>query len=84
MTRKRIRYRFHRFIQQFGDCKAAVCNLQLKYLMTLEMLLPALYSERFRVTDHKARQVTIVVTGNGGIQCSSGTEEEERAEEVRR
>nr|AAO47335.1 tyrosine kinase jak2b [Tetraodon fluviatilis] len=75
VTRKRIRYRFHRFIQQFGECKVAVGNLKLKYLMSLEMLLPSLYSERFRVTDRKGRQVAIVVTGNGGIQRSMGTEE---------
>lgn len=81
MTRKRIRYRFRKFIQQFSECKAAVCNLKLKYLMSLEMLLPSLYSERFQVTDRQARQVTIVVTGNSGIQCSKGPEE--GAEEVR-
>lgn len=83
VTRKRIRYRFYKFIQQFSECKAAVCNLKLKYLMSLEMLLPSLYSERFRVTDRKGRQFTIVVTGNGGIQRSQGTEEGAE-EEVRR
>lgn len=77
LTRKRIRYRFSRFIQQFSECKATVTNLKLKYLMSLEMLLPSLYSERFRVTDLSAREVTIMVTGNGGIQWSKGSEEEE-------
>uniref|UniRef100_A0A7N8XQR8 Tyrosine-protein kinase n=1 Tax=Mastacembelus armatus TaxID=205130 RepID=A0A7N8XQR8_9TELE len=81
LTRKRIRYRFKRFIQQFRECKATVCNLKLKYLMSLEMLLPSLYSERFQVTDLSAREVTIVVTGNKGIQWSKGKEEGE--EEVR-
>uniref|UniRef100_A0A671XZ75 Tyrosine-protein kinase n=1 Tax=Sparus aurata TaxID=8175 RepID=A0A671XZ75_SPAAU len=48
LTRKRIRYRFKKFIQQFSECKATVCNLKLKYLMSLETLLPSLYSERFQ------------------------------------
>uniref|UniRef100_A0A8C7Z4V4 Tyrosine-protein kinase n=1 Tax=Oryzias sinensis TaxID=183150 RepID=A0A8C7Z4V4_9TELE len=46
LTRKRIRFRFRRFIQQFGECKATICNLKLKYLMNLEMLLPSLYTEQ--------------------------------------
>ncbi|XP_056287925.1 tyrosine-protein kinase JAK2a [Pseudoliparis swirei] len=81
LTRKRIRYRFKKFIQQFSDCKATVCNLRLKYLMSLEMLLPALFAERFQVADLSARKVTIVVTGDTGIQWSKGKEEEEEAEE---
>ncbi|KAM9820160.1 tyrosine-protein kinase JAK2a [Neosynchiropus ocellatus] len=76
LTRKRIRFRFRRFIRQFGECKATVCNLQLKYLMSLEVLLPSLYTERFQVTDLSAREVTIVVMGNTGIQWSEGAEEE--------
>lgn len=83
LTRKRIRYRFKKFIQQFTDCKATVCNLKLKYLMNLEGLLPCLYSERFQVTDLSAREVTIVVMADTGIQCSKGKEEDE-AQEVRR
>uniref|UniRef100_A0A8D3CVJ0 Tyrosine-protein kinase n=1 Tax=Scophthalmus maximus TaxID=52904 RepID=A0A8D3CVJ0_SCOMX len=60
-TRKRIRYRFKKFVQQFSECKATVCNLKLKYLMNLETLLPPLFSERFQVTDLSAREVTIVL-----------------------
>lgn len=82
VTRKRIRYRFSQFIRQFSECKASVVNLQLKYLMSLEMLLPRLYAERFGVAERNGRQLTIVVTGNGGIQRS--TAPEERGEEVRR
>lgn len=82
LTRKRIRYRFYKFIQQFSECKATICNLKLKYLMSLEMLLPSLYSERFQVTDLSACKVTIVVTGSSGIQWSKGREEE-GDEEVR-
>ncbi|KAM6901168.1 tyrosine-protein kinase JAK2a [Lycodopsis pacificus] len=77
LTRKRIRYRFKKFIQQFRECKATACNLKLKYLMSLEMLLPSLYSERFQVTDLSAHEVTIVVTGDTGVQWSKGKEEEE-------
>lgn len=80
LTRKRIRYRFKKFVQQFSECKATVCNLKLKYLMSLEMLLPSLYSERFQVTDLSAHEVTIIVMGNKGIQWSKG--KEEGAEEV--
>lgn len=50
--------------------------------MSLETLLPSLYSERFQVTDLSAREVTIVVMGNKGIQWSKG-KDEEGAEEVR-
>ncbi|XP_040915271.1 tyrosine-protein kinase JAK2a [Toxotes jaculatrix] len=83
LTRKRIRYRFKRFIQQFSECKATVCNLMLKYLMSLETLLPSLYSERFQVTDLSTREVTIVVMGNKGIQWSKGNEEEGAEEELK-
>ncbi|TKS84558.1 Tyrosine-protein kinase JAK2 [Collichthys lucidus] len=77
LTRKRIRYRFKKFVQQFSECKATVCNLKLKYLMSLEMLLPSLFSERF-----SPREVTIVVMGNKGILWSKGKEEEEGEEEL--
>lgn len=83
MTRKRIRYRFSQFIRQFSECKASVCNLKLKYLMSLEMLLPRLYAERFQVAERNGRRLAIVVTGNGGIQ-RSGAGPEEQGEEVRR
>lgn len=76
LTRRRIRYRFKKFIQQFSDCKATVCNLKLKYLISLEALLPSLYSERFQVTDLSGHEVTIVVMGNKGIQWSEGKEKE--------
>lgn len=82
LTRKRIRFRFKRFIQQFTELKATVCKLRLKYLMSLEILLPSLYSERFHVTDLSAHDVSIVVMGNKGIQWSKG--KTEGAEEVRR
>lgn len=82
LTRKRIRYRFRKFIQQFSECKATVCNLKLKYLMSLEMLLPSLYSEHFQVTDTSSNLVTIIVMGNKGIQWSKGKEEDRAEEEL--
>uniref|UniRef100_A0A1A8D010 Tyrosine-protein kinase n=1 Tax=Nothobranchius kadleci TaxID=1051664 RepID=A0A1A8D010_NOTKA len=81
LTRKRIRYRFKKFIQQFSECKATVCNLKLKYLISLEMLLPSFYSEHFQVTDLSSQEATIIVNGNKGILWRKGTEEE-GAEEV--
>uniref|UniRef100_A0A8C6W0N0 Tyrosine-protein kinase JAK2 n=1 Tax=Nothobranchius furzeri TaxID=105023 RepID=A0A8C6W0N0_NOTFU len=76
LTRKRIRYRFKKFIQQFSECKATVCNLKLKYLISLEMLLPSFYSEHFQVTDLSSQEATIIVNGNKGILWRKGTEEE--------
>ncbi|XP_074850965.1 tyrosine-protein kinase JAK2 isoform X2 [Carettochelys insculpta] len=78
LTRKRIRYRFRRFIQQFGQCRATARNLKLKYLINLESLQPAFYSEIFEVKEPCRSSpgdesfATIVVTGNSGIQCSRG------------
>uniref|UniRef100_A0A8C8MLR9 Tyrosine-protein kinase JAK2 n=1 Tax=Oncorhynchus tshawytscha TaxID=74940 RepID=A0A8C8MLR9_ONCTS len=76
VTRKRIRHRFKKFIQQFCQCNATARDLKLKYLANLEMLQPALYSECFRVTEPSAGEVTIVVTGNNGIQWSQGKDME--------
>uniref|UniRef100_A0AAQ5XNH4 Tyrosine-protein kinase n=1 Tax=Amphiprion ocellaris TaxID=80972 RepID=A0AAQ5XNH4_AMPOC len=75
LTRKRIRYRFRKFIQQFIECKTTVSNLKLKYLINLETLLPCLYSERFQVTNLSSQEVTIVVMGNKGIQRSKGKQD---------
>uniref|UniRef100_A0A8C0FIE4 Tyrosine-protein kinase n=1 Tax=Bubo bubo TaxID=30461 RepID=A0A8C0FIE4_BUBBB len=78
LTRKRIRYRFRKFIQQFGQCKASARNLKLKYLINLETLQSAFYSEVFEVKEPggdpsgEESFATIVITGNGGIQCSRG------------
>ncbi|XP_034048012.1 tyrosine-protein kinase JAK2a [Thalassophryne amazonica] len=83
LTRKRIRFRFKSFIKQFGECKTRVPDLKLKYLMTLETLLPSLYSEHFCVTDLSAREVTIIVTGNKGIQQSKGNEVEAKDKELK-
>ncbi|KAJ1218046.1 hypothetical protein NDU88_005632 [Pleurodeles waltl] len=82
LTRKRIRYRFRKFIQQFSQCKASARDLKLKYLINLETLQPAFYSERFEIKEPgrgpSGEEVftTIVVTGNGGIQWSRGKHKE--------
>lgn len=81
VTRKRIRHRFRKFIRQFSECKATVFDLKLKYLMSLESLLPSLYSEHFQVTRLSAHEV-IVVMGNKGIQYPK-RKEGSTAEEVR-
>ncbi|NP_001085288.3 janus kinase 2 isoform X2 [Xenopus laevis] len=78
LTRKRIRYRFRKFIQQFGQCQATARDLKLKYLINLETLQSAFYSECFEVKepgrDNSGGDIfaTIVVTGNSGIQFSKG------------
>ncbi|KAJ7986877.1 hypothetical protein DPEC_G00332960 [Dallia pectoralis] len=72
VTRKRIRHRFKKFIQHFSQSKATARDLKLKYLVNLETLQPAFYTERFRVTEPSVGEVTIVVTGNHGIQWSKG------------
>uniref|UniRef100_A0A8C0G910 Tyrosine-protein kinase n=1 Tax=Chelonoidis abingdonii TaxID=106734 RepID=A0A8C0G910_CHEAB len=73
LTRKRIRYRFRKFIQQFGQCKATARNLKLKYLINLESLQPAFYSEIFEVKEPCRGEesfATIIITGNGGIHIN--------------
>ncbi|XP_003782949.1 tyrosine-protein kinase JAK2 isoform X1 [Otolemur garnettii] len=82
LTRKRIRYRFRRFIQQFSQCKATARNLKLKYLINLETLQSAFYTEQFEVKEHgrgpSGEEIfaTIIITGNGGIQWSRGKHKE--------
>uniref|UniRef100_A0A452UTW1 Tyrosine-protein kinase n=1 Tax=Ursus maritimus TaxID=29073 RepID=A0A452UTW1_URSMA len=73
LTRKRIRYRFRRFIEQFSHCKATARNLKLKYLINLETLQSAFYTEQFEVKEPGSGPsgeeifATIIITGNGGI-----------------
>ncbi|KAM6964831.1 tyrosine-protein kinase JAK2 [Aplochiton taeniatus] len=68
LTRKRIRFRFKRFIQQFSHCRATARNLKLKYLISIESLEKAFYTEHFQVRDPLAGEVNVVVTANSGIQ----------------
>ncbi|CAG08108.1 unnamed protein product, partial [Tetraodon nigroviridis] len=48
LTRKRIRFRFKRFIQQFSQCRTTVRDLKLKYLISMESLEKAFYTETFQ------------------------------------
>ncbi|XP_035246500.1 tyrosine-protein kinase JAK2-like isoform X2 [Anguilla anguilla] len=86
VTRKRIRYRFKRFIQQFSQCKATARDLKLKYLINLESLQSlqsTLYSESFQVKEPAAGQVTIIVSGNNGIQwCRNKLKDSETDQEL--
>ncbi|KPP62855.1 tyrosine-protein kinase JAK2-like [Scleropages formosus] len=82
VTRKRIRYRFRKFVEQLNLCKVTARDLKLKYLINLESLQSAFYLERFQVKEPTIGQVTVIVTGNGGLQwtrdsqTASGSEKE--------
>ncbi|KAG9486732.1 hypothetical protein GDO78_006879 [Eleutherodactylus coqui] len=82
LTRKRIRYRFRSFIQQFSQCKATARDLKLKYLINLENLQSAFYSEQFEIKeacrDPSGGEIfaTLVVTANEGIRYSRGRSKE--------
>uniref|UniRef100_A0A8C7NVN9 Tyrosine-protein kinase n=1 Tax=Oncorhynchus mykiss TaxID=8022 RepID=A0A8C7NVN9_ONCMY len=79
VTRKRIRYRFKKFIQQFSQCRATARDLKLKYLINMESLEQAFYTERFQVRESSAGQVTIIVTADHGIQwCRDGHKDTEQ------
>uniref|UniRef100_A0A8C7H938 non-specific protein-tyrosine kinase n=1 Tax=Oncorhynchus kisutch TaxID=8019 RepID=A0A8C7H938_ONCKI len=79
VTRKRIRYRFKKFIQQFSQCRATARDLKLKYLINMESLEQAFYTERFQVRESSVGQVTIIVTADHGIQwCRDGHKDSEQ------
>ncbi|KAF7696634.1 hypothetical protein HF521_005052 [Silurus meridionalis] len=71
VTRKRIRYRFRRFVERLRRCRAPVTELMLKYVASLEVLQPGFYTERF-VVSQPGGTVTIAVSGNHGIQWTKG------------
>lgn len=75
VTRKRIRFRFRKFIREFSSCKATARDLKLKYVVSLETLQTAFYTERFHVYERSTGPVTIVVSGKHGIRWSKGKEE---------
>lgn len=68
LTRKRIRFRFKRFIQQFSQCRTTVCDLKLKYLISMESLEKAFYTETFQVREPSRGQLIILVVADTGIQ----------------
>lgn len=68
LTRKRIRFRFKRFIQQFSQCRTTVRDLKLKYLINMESLEKAFYTETFQAKDASGGQLVILVAADSGIQ----------------
>lgn len=78
VTRKRIRFRFRKFIQQFGACKATVRDLKLKYVVSLETLQSAFYTELFHVNEPSAGSVSIIVSGSHGMRWSKVKEARDR------
>uniref|UniRef100_A0A8C7YL80 Tyrosine-protein kinase n=1 Tax=Oryzias sinensis TaxID=183150 RepID=A0A8C7YL80_9TELE len=59
LTRKRIRFRFKRFIQQFSHCRTTVWDLKLKYLISIESLEKAFYTETFQVREPSSGQLIV-------------------------
>lgn len=68
LTRKRIRFRFKRFIQQFSQCRTTARDLKLKYLINMESLEKAFYTETFKVREPSSGQLIILVAADSGIQ----------------
>uniref|UniRef100_A0A8D0CZ00 Tyrosine-protein kinase n=1 Tax=Sander lucioperca TaxID=283035 RepID=A0A8D0CZ00_SANLU len=68
LTRKRIRFRFKRFIQQFSQCRTTARDLKLKYLISMESLEKAFYTETFQVRELSSGQLIILVAADSGIQ----------------
>eukprot|EP00064_Thunnus_orientalis_P015834 superscaffoldBa00003015_g15894 len=68
LTRKRIRFRFKRFIQQFSQCRTTARDLKLKYLISMESLEKAFYTETFQVKEPSSGQLIILVAADTGIQ----------------
>lgn len=68
LTRKRIRIRFKRFIQQFSQCRTTVRDLKLKYLISMESLEKAFYTETFQVREQSRGHIILLVAADSGIQ----------------
>lgn len=68
LTRKRIRFRFKRFIQQFSQCRTTVRDLKLKYLISMESLEKTFYTETFQVREQSKGQLIVLVAADSGIQ----------------
>uniref|UniRef100_A0A671RVT8 Tyrosine-protein kinase n=1 Tax=Sinocyclocheilus anshuiensis TaxID=1608454 RepID=A0A671RVT8_9TELE len=80
VTRKRIRYRFRKVVQQLSQCRASARDLKLKYLISLESLDSGFYTECFQVKKHSAEQVTIIVSADHGIQWCRERHKETQSE----
>ncbi|XP_065140452.1 tyrosine-protein kinase JAK2 [Paramisgurnus dabryanus] len=82
ITRKRIRYRFRKVVQQLSQCRASARDLKLKYLITLESLDSTFYTERFQVKEPSAEEVTIVVSADHGIQWCRERQKDTQPEDL--
>uniref|UniRef100_A0A8C2BPY0 non-specific protein-tyrosine kinase n=1 Tax=Cyprinus carpio TaxID=7962 RepID=A0A8C2BPY0_CYPCA len=82
VTRKRIRYRFRKVVQQLSQCRASARDLKLKYLISLESLDSGFYTECFQVKDHSGDQVTIVISADNGIQWCRERHKETQSEDL--
>uniref|UniRef100_A0A671LVR7 Tyrosine-protein kinase n=1 Tax=Sinocyclocheilus anshuiensis TaxID=1608454 RepID=A0A671LVR7_9TELE len=82
VTRKRIRYRFRKVVQQLSQCRASARDLKLKYLISLESLDSSFYTECFQVKEHSGDQVTIVVSADNGIQWCRERHKETQSEDL--
>ncbi|CAL8294353.1 unnamed protein product [Gadus morhua 'NCC'] len=81
VTRKRIRFRFKRFIQQFSQCRASARDLKLKYLISLESLEAAFYTETFQLQEPSGAGLTILVAADSGIRwCREKSKDTEQQE----
>ncbi|XP_037115766.1 tyrosine-protein kinase JAK2 isoform X2 [Syngnathus acus] len=68
LTRKRIRFRFKRFVQQFSQFHTTARDLKLKYLISMESLEKAFYTETFQVREASGGQLVLLVAADTGIQ----------------
>uniref|UniRef100_A0A8C2I075 Tyrosine-protein kinase n=1 Tax=Cyprinus carpio TaxID=7962 RepID=A0A8C2I075_CYPCA len=82
VTRKRIRYRFRKVVEQLSQCRASARDLKLKYLISLESLDSGFYTECFQVKDHSGDQVTIVISADNGIQWCRERHKETQSEDL--
>nr|ACZ60070.1 JAK2bCA [synthetic construct] len=82
VTRKRIRYRFRKVVQQLSQCRVTARDLKLKYLISLESLDNGFYTERFQVKEPSTEQVTIVVSADRGIQWCHERHKDTQSEDL--
>lgn len=68
LTRKRIRFRFKRFIQQFSHCCTTSRDLKLKYLLSMESLEKSFYTETFQVREASRGPLVILVAADSGVR----------------
>lgn len=73
LTRKRIRFRFKRFIQQFSQCCTTARDLKLKYLLSMESLEKSFYTETFQVREASGGPLVILVAADSGVQWCKET-----------